>query len=448
MGDEEIYDEAEAGITEKTTRPMVILNSSSNPVKKANPSPFGETKGLSVKERLAQLQARNNESTPSKPYVPKKPTSVNNNNAGSPETKKPFVPTKPTNSTSPNSAIAAAIAKRSPAFNPNEIKSRKQSLKIVNRTGDEPTNDGTEAVKKEVEIVCTKDKKKFQKLPFAKKPGKPTKPVSLDNPSLPIVQFTDVKTGVDQRIGAGRTSNESFKIQSMTEEDEMDEGSETAPSLPVAPHPSSLAVKRGLPPAPPKPAAADSPMIEELYGEAEVDTSIVEEGQELYEEFDEARPPPPARNPTPPQPPVAIVSPETTQKTSKAEKEKEKKEKLKQEKIAKEKEKQRIKETKERETIMKKYKLSEEDLVTSHYIQAKNAASGGKMMIAVKAKEKLQLIRKTGCPEGKWIARNPYSDAVGLVDASNMIDLEAAPVTQAVSAPAEAIDEEIYEELN
>ena len=59
MGDEEIYDEAEAGITEKTTRPMVILNSSSNPVKKANPSPFGETKGLSVKERLAQLQARN-----------------------------------------------------------------------------------------------------------------------------------------------------------------------------------------------------------------------------------------------------------------------------------------------------------------------------------------------------------------------------------------------------
>ena len=31
------------------------------------------------------------------------------------------------------------------------------------------------------------------------------------------------------------------------------------------------------------------------------------------------------------------------------------------------------------------------------------------MMLAVKAKEKLHLIRKTGCPDGKWIVKNAYS---------------------------------------
>lgn len=55
--------------------------------------------------------------------------------------------------------------------------------------------------------------------------------------------------------------------------------------------------------------------------------------------------------------------------------------------------------------------VGQDEMISSHYIEVKADAGGSKMMLPVKAKEKLQLVRKTDCPDKKWIVRDPRTGA-------------------------------------
>lgn len=135
------------------------------------------------------------------------PKKLDNNSNIGPAGLKPPISIKPTKTpaTSPNSTATSSkpaagatmgtvFKSPQPTFNAQDIKFRKGSLKYVEKR--ESQISATEE-----DIIVTKSQKKFQKIPFRKKWTTPPKPSSLEEVSLPCVQFTDAETGMEREIG-------------------------------------------------------------------------------------------------------------------------------------------------------------------------------------------------------------------------------------------------------
>lgn len=122
--------------------------------------------------------------------------------------------------TKPTASALKPVAAAAKPLSLNELRRGKGTLKIVQNkresqlSATDERDIEVEEDKDDADIVCTKDKRKFRKNSFVKKPKPPAKPASLANVSLPVIQYTDVETGVDRRIGAGRVDveSDSFKM--------------------------------------------------------------------------------------------------------------------------------------------------------------------------------------------------------------------------------------------